>query len=333
VSTIEAVRPVQKTGRRWGVFAVRAALTFGIFFFLFSRLDAGSLLTTMKRTGLGLWLLMVVVHILAHVVVVAKWRILMRAAGSETRMADALRAHGAGVFSNLYLPSIVGGDVIRAGIIAPGGRNLAATITGGVADRITDSAALVILAAVGLILVPATNQTGTDLRILLVVSAGLIAAVFGGILIVRVVHPDRFPPRIAGILQKVRKPIDTMFSRKGATLTALLMALGIQSFFVFQNMVIGNAIGIRVPAAAWFVAWPLAKLAALVPFSLGGLGVREAMLAALFAPFSVPATLAVASSLVWQTVMYALGLLGGISSLCMGYFHGRGQQEVAHSDA
>jgi glycosyltransferase 2 family protein len=332
VSTIAADRPVQKTGTRWGVFAFRAALTIGIFVFLFSRLDAGSLLATMKKTGLGLWLLMVVVHILAHVVVVAKWRLLMRAAGSETRMTDALRAHGAGVFANLYLPSIVGGDVIRAGIISPGGRNLAATITGGVADRITDSAALVILAAVGLILVPAT-QSGTDLRILLVVSAGLIAVVFGGILTIRMVNPDRFPPRIARILHKVRKPIETMFSRKGATLTALLMALGIQSFFVLQNMMIGNAIGIQVPAAAWFVAWPLAKLAALVPFSLGGLGVREAMLAALFSPFSVPATLAVASSLVWQTVMYALGLFGGVSSLCMGYFHGRGQQEVAHSDA
>ena len=314
------------------MFGLRAALTIGIFVFLFSKLDVTSLLEAMKRTGLGLWLLMVAAHILAHVVVVLKWRLLMRAAGSETRMADALRAHGAGVFSNLYLPSIVGGDVIRAGIISPGGRNLAATITGGVADRVTDCAALVIMAAIGLIMVPAT-QTSVDLRILVLAGAGLLGIVIGGIVTIRVIHPDRFPPRIARILHEIRKPIETMFSRKGAALTALLMALGIQSFFVLQNMVIGNAIGIRVPAAAWFVAWPLAKLAALVPFSLGGLGVREAMLAALFSPFSVPATLAVASSLVWQTVMYALGLFGGVSSLCMGYFHGRGRQEVAHSDA
>jgi uncharacterized protein (TIRG00374 family) len=307
-------------------------LTIGIFVFLFSRLDPNSLLTAMKRTGIGLWLVMVVVHIFAHVVVVAKWRILMRAAGSETRMSDALRAHGAGVFSNLYLPSIVGGDVIRAGMIAPGGRNLAATITGGVADRLTDCAALVILAAFGLLVVPAT-QTGIDLRILLAASAGLLGIVFGSIIAIRIVNPDRFPPRVAKLIHKVRKPIETMFSRKTATFTALLMALGIQSFFVLQNMLIGNAIGIQVPPAAWFVAWPLAKLAALVPFSLGGLGVREAMLAALFSPFSVPATLAVAASLVWQTVMYALGLFGGVSSLCMGYFQPRAQEQVSPSDA
>ena len=327
-----ADRPVQKTGTRWGVFALRAALTVGIFVVLFSKLDAGNLVTAMKRTGMSLWLFMVVIHILAHVVVVVKWRLLLRAAGSEPRMTDALRAHGAGVFANLYLPSIVGGDVIRAGMISPRGRNLGATIMGGVADRVTDCAALIILAAVGLLVVPVT-QTGLDLRILLASSAGLLGIVLGGVIVIRLVNPDVFPGPVAKVLHKVRKSLEPMFRRKTTTLIALMMALGIQSFFILQNMVIGQAIGIQVPVGAWFVAWPLAKLAALVPFSLGGLGVREAMLAALFSPFSVPATLAVAASLVWQTVMYALGLFGGVSSLCMGYFHTRSHHEAAPSDA
>ena len=329
---MQADRPVRKSRLRWGVFGLRAALTAGIFVFLFTKLDAGNLFTAMKRTGIGLWLFTVVTHILAHVVVVVKWRLLMRAAGSETRMTDALRAHGAGVFANLYLPSIVGGDVVRAGIIAPGGRNLSATIMGGVADRLTDSVALVLLAAIGLLVVPAT-QTEADLRLLFVISAGLLGSVAAGTVLIRLVNPDAFPPPVAKALTKIRSALEPMFRRKAASVTALLMALGIQSFFVLQNMFIGNAIGIDVPVGAWFVAWPLAKLAALVPFSLGGLGVREAMLAALFSPFSVPATLAVAASLVWQTVMYALGLFGGVSSLCMGYFHTRNQHEAAPSDA
>lgn len=323
---------VPKKGKRWAIFGLRAALTMAVFVFLFSRLDPGSVALAMRRTGIGLWLLVVVTHILAHVFVVLKWRLLMQAAGSETRMADALRAHGAGVCANLYLPSIVGGDVIRAGIVSPAGRNLTATIMGGVADRVTDCVALVILAAVGLVLVPAA-QTDLDLRILLIASGGLFGILLGSILIVRLVNPAVFPPAIGSVVNRVRNALEPMFRRKTAALTALMMALGIQSFFVVQSMLIGNAIGIEVPLAAWFVAWPLAKLAALVPFSLGGLGVREAMMAALFSPFSVPATLAVAASLVWQTVMYALGLFGGISSLWIGHFHARGQHQVAPSDA
>jgi uncharacterized membrane protein YbhN (UPF0104 family) len=46
--------------------------------------------------------------------------------------------------------------------------------------------------------------------------------------------------------------------------------------------------------------------------------VREAALAALFAPFGVPAVLAVAVSLVFQVVIISGGLLGGLLSLLLG---------------
>ncbi len=49
----------------------------------------------------------------------------------------------------------------------------------------------------------------------------------------------------------------------------------------------------------------------------GGIGVREAALAALFAPFGVPAVLAVAVSLVFQVVVISGGLVGGLLSLLL----------------
>jgi uncharacterized membrane protein YbhN (UPF0104 family) len=68
----------------------------------------------------------------------------------------------------------------------------------------------------------------------------------------------------------------------------------------------------------WFLVWPLAKLAGLLPISLGGLAVREATLAALLAPFGVPIALGVVCSLLWQTVLIAGGLLGGLAWLGLG---------------
>ena len=57
--------------------------------------------------------------------------------------------------------------------------------------------------------------------------------------------------------------------------------------------------------------WPLAKLLALVPLTLGGLGIREAGLVALLAPFGAPATLAVATGLAWESIIIAGGLVAG----------------------
>ncbi len=70
-----------------------------------------------------------------------------------------------------------------------------------------------------------------------------------------------------------------------------------------------------MPWAAWMLAWSLAKLAALVPVSLGGIGVRQLAQAAFMAPFAVTAALAVAQSLVWESLLLALGLVGGAASI------------------
>lgn len=84
-----------------------------------------------------------------------------------------------------------------------------------------------------------------------------------------------------------------------------------QGSLVALNAWLGAAVGVAPGAAAWLLAWPLAKVIAMAPISLGGLGVRETALASLLAPFGVPATLAVAQGLVWQSILFAFGVIAG----------------------
>ena len=74
----------------------------------------------------------------------------------------------------------------------------------------------------------------------------------------------------------------------------------------------------------WFLVWPLAKVASLLPISLGGLAVREATLAALLVPFGVRPSAGVAVSLVWQSVLIAGGLMGGLLWLALRKSSARG---------
>jgi uncharacterized membrane protein YbhN (UPF0104 family) len=63
----------------------------------------------------------------------------------------------------------------------------------------------------------------------------------------------------------------------------------------------------------------LAKLSAVLPVTQGGVGVREAALAVLFASFGVPAALAVAVGLVWQAVVITGGVVSGPLAMALGY--------------
>ena len=75
-------------------------------------------------------------------------------------------------------------------------------------------------------------------------------------------------------------------------------------------------IGIDIGLHVWFFVWPLAKLSGLLPVTQGGIGVREAAQAVLFAPFGVAAVHAVATGLVFEVVIIAGGLIaGGIALL------------------
>jgi len=91
-----------------------------------------------------------------------------------------------------------------------------------------------------------------------------------------------------------------------------------QVWFVVLNIFIGQSLGIDVAGAVWFFTWSLAKVAALVPISLGGLAVRDAAFAALIAPFGVPLTTGVVASLIWQSIVISGGLAAGALSLVLG---------------
>ena len=93
---------------------------------------------------------------------------------------------------------------------------------------------------------------------------------------------------------------------------------------IWLSIRLALAVGVEVPVAAWFFAWPLAKIVATLPISLGGLGVRESSLAALLAPFGAVAAEVVASGLAWQGILYLAGALGAlVLALSGGSFRAR----------
>jgi hypothetical protein len=101
-------------------------------------------------------------------------------------------------------------------------------------------------------------------------------------------------------------------------LSALLLGMLLQGSLVVLNWWLGILIGIAIPLYAWFFVWPLAKISGLLPVTQGGIGVREAAQAALFAPFGVPAVMAVATGLVFEAVIIAGGLAGGVVAFALG---------------
>ena len=295
--------------------ALRAAATIAILAFILSRLDLAEVGAAMLQTGLMLWLATHISHGLLHVMAALKWRRLMNACGLSVEPVDAIRAHFAGLFANTILPSIIGGDAVRMGIVVRDGSRLTAAATAVVADRATDVVALIALAAIGGYFVALEHVA---VQILFYATTTLLLGIGVGVVGIRVVDAERLPGRAAKAVVGLQQAVEDLSQRKLAVAQALVVSLVMQGSFAAQNVMLGNAIGIDVPAAAWFVAWPLAKLVALTPVSLGGLGVREGAVVALLLPFGAEPALAMAEALIWYSLMLVLGLDGGAFSLWLG---------------
>jgi uncharacterized membrane protein YbhN (UPF0104 family) len=91
---------------------------------------------------------------------------------------------------------------------------------------------------------------------------------------------------------------------------AAALSLLVQTVFVLTNVWLARNVGVATGLAVWFVAWPLAKLIAVLPISLGGIGVREAALVSLLAPYGAPREAVLASGILWQAVLIVSGLAG-----------------------
>jgi uncharacterized membrane protein YbhN (UPF0104 family) len=73
-----------------------------------------------------------------------------------------------------------------------------------------------------------------------------------------------------------------------------------------------NALGFRLPVSALAVFVPLISLAGMLPISVNGLGIREALYLLLFGRIGVPADAAVSMALLYFAVTLAASLPGGV---------------------
>ena len=301
----------------WRHPAFRVAGSVVVLALLFTVLPASELLAAMRRLPLAAWGLALATYLSLHLIGVAKWRLLVNAAGAGLPFLDAVRAYYSGLFGNTFLPSIVGGDVVRAGVAFGVVRSRSGLLLGSLVDRVQDIIGLGLVAGAGVLLSP--RALAPESRTVFIALGALLAA--GGLaaLVAWFVFPvRRLPFRWRRKFIPVRRAVRATASRPSKLVIALLLGMLLQSLLVVLNWLLGRAIGIDIPLYVWFFVWPLAKISGLLPVTQGGIGVREAAQAALFAPFGVSAVMAVATGLVFEVVIISGGLAGGAIAWLIG---------------
>jgi glycosyltransferase 2 family protein len=273
--------------------------------------------SAIERIPPSLSLGLLLVYMFLHLLGVVKWRMLINVAGANLSFAHAVRCYYGGLFGNVFLPSLVGGDVVRGAMAFPVARSKAAIVMGSLIDRTQDVIGLGAIAGTGALLLP--SALSPQSRKVFLVFAGVLALVgllTMGILLTLPVR--KFPFKIQRWMAKLRHAGRSMVGHWDRVLLCLGLGIVLQVSQIALNCWLGIACGMHVSFGVWLFAWPLAKISALLPLTQGGIGVREAALVALLVPFGVPAVLTAAAGLVFEAITTIGGLLAGFVAFVVG---------------
>ena len=309
---------VPRERRNWPAFAGRIGFSAAVLSALFFFLPRDRLLDALGGFSTGVWIAGVSVYLCLHLLGVGKWRLLVNTAGGHLTFGQAARCYYYGLFGNTFLPSVVGGDIVRAGLAIKVSRSGPAVLVGSLVDRTVDSIGLFAVAGTGALLVSVSLDENISRIIhgvlVLILATGAVATI-----LLLVLPARRFSFRMRRHMANARLAMRSLSRHPGRVLLALAAAMLLQTSQVLMNFCLGRLALIRnASLAMWLFVWPMAKLAAMAPLTQGGIGLREAAQGMLFVPLGVSIEKAVATGLIFQTIVVGGNLLAGLLAVLLG---------------
>jgi len=320
------VTPDQGKGRLWPI--VRALLTVAMLAALVPRLRSAELFPD-HRLQAVLWIAgALALTVVAMFLSAVRWQQMLHALELPSPLLPLFSHSLAGLFVSNFLPTTVGGDVLRATRLATTNGHRKISAASVVLERLTGFVALPLITLAALTLSPALLHLGTASRLALALSLGPLAALT---LILVVAANPRLGARLGarrwmGLAMTVHLGLVRLRRHPALAVAVMAAALGYQLTVILVGWMAAHALGISVGWTAMMAFIPVVAIAQALPLSIGGLGLREGSLVLLLGPLGVADSRAVALGLLLYGINLAVSLLGAPAFLV-------GSRRVAAIDA
>ena len=318
----EAVeQPGHSRVRSLAISGVKAAVSLGLLYLLFSRVDV-SRLWTVARQASPAWLATALLLYFAVILASTwRWSVLLRAQHVELPYSFLTQSFLVATFFNNFLPSNIGGDVVRITDTARviGSRTLATTVV--LIDRG--------IGLLGLALMAATGASLMHQMVVGRVGPGILWAGFGlGALIatptllfpetatrllqpLRVFHQEWVDAR----LEKLTYALNKFRETPTALAECFAGAVTVQAILVAFYLAIARSMHIPIGFAELAVIVPVSFIVQMIPLSVNGFGVREATFGFYFTRLGLPLESALLVSFMGAALIMLFSLSGGVAYL------------------
>ncbi|MCB9756842.1 MAG: flippase-like domain-containing protein [Candidatus Omnitrophica bacterium] len=293
---------------------VRVGLSAVLLWWLSTKIDFVKTANVVKSADLVYIFYALVLFMVINFVLISRWFVFIKALDLKVGFGTAARYYLIGLFGNLFMPSAIGGDVIKIVGLCHGSQDKPKVVASVLVDRLSGFAGMVVVATVSFIF---GFRLIADASIALaIVAMAVVSTGIGMVLFNQTAYSfccqifGRFP-KFKDSLMRMHYDIALLKGRKSAIYQAIGLSILSQVLLAVTFFLVSCSFHQSVSLIYFIIFIPLICVLSTVP-SIGGLGVREAGAAYFLGKVGVASGVAVSISLINFLFMVLIGLLGGI---------------------
>lgn len=303
--------PARNSPKRFIVFGIKVVITFALLAWVLNAVDIAPALARFAQIT-WIWVLAATAAMAAQLIVSGiRWYYVCYLLDARMSMGEAVKLMLIGHFFSQTLPSSIGGDAVRIWLTSRSGTAIGKAISSVFCDRILGLALLLVLIACTIPFYPARAaqpELETTLPTILgILLSGLVLGVMFG---PAVLWPFRVF-RVGKVGHQLALDLRRIFF--GSRMSAGLAALGLSVHIgvVVSAFALARALGVSIGFLDCVAVIPPVMLAAVLPISIAGWGVREGAMVVSLSWLNVPTDAALAISISFGLLQLFLAVPGG----------------------
>jgi len=312
-----AIRQTPVTARKkipWAKI-LRPVISIGLLYLLFRITDLNQLLDVIKSVNFVFLVITIVIILAALFISTYKWQRLLTVQNVKVPLPRLFTSYLIGQFFNNFLPTNIGGDVVRIHDVATCTGKIPETVASVVSERLLAALALVLTAAAGLLLSYHSFSRFGWLVIAVFVVVLAVVLLFAiekwrSALGRKIQLPWKFGLR--RWLSGFGKSMGTCLQNKRNVAWVIVLSIAFNLTVVIVTYFIFLSLGLNVPFVSCLLFVPIISAIQMLPISISGFGVREGAYVYFFGSVGLSSAQAVASSLIFWILVAIVSLAGGV---------------------
>jgi len=302
-----ALEAAPQGSHKYRAFATRIGLGLAIVGFLLWHYDARPALRSLAHERPLFFAAAVALYVAGQLLCAWRWQLLAVIINLRGPLSEFLRYCFIGIFTNLFVPGLLGGDAARAFYLGRRHDRLGEAIASTVADRAYGLMGLFWLATLVAMVMNHSTLTVSVIRATIAIGGVTVAGYLASPLIARLI------PITPRTIRRALGIVAPYLHKPAASLPAIILSMIFQTLLAVCQYLLALGLGMHLPLSTFLLIVPISGVLAAMPLTLNGLGLRETAYLFLFGMAGVSRDEAIALGLLYFLATMIGGLFGAIA--------------------